>query len=80
MGFEKKEYVGDVCGPDLATMQRVRAAFDPLNICNPDKSFRGRSFSRRSGQHHPHPLETAGVAELAAKRLKRDDRIRGNCK
>ena len=50
--------------PDLATMQRVRVAFDPLNLCNPEKVFpRTRLCAERQGKHEPHPLEAAGVAE-----------------
>ncbi len=66
VGFEKKEYMPEMYAePDLATMQRVRMAFDPLNICNPDKIFpRPKLCAERSGRYHPHPLETAGIAEL----------------
>src|SRR6266567_3459664 len=40
VGFEKRECVGEMFAePDLQTMQRVRVAFDPLGICNPDKMF-----------------------------------------
>jgi glycolate oxidase len=50
--------------PDLATMQRVRVAFDPQNISNPDKVFpRTKLCAEKTGPYTPHPLETAGVAE-----------------
>jgi len=66
VGFEKKEFMSEMYAePDLATMQRVRIAFDPLGICNPQKIFpRPRLCAERRGPYVPHPLETAGVAEL----------------
>ena len=52
--------------PDLETMQRVRHAFDPQNICNPDKLFpTPRLCGERSrGAYVPHSLETSGIAEI----------------
>ena len=54
--------------PDLATMQRVRAAFDPEGIANPDKLFpRPRLCGAdrlSSPAHTPHPAEAAGLAEI----------------
>ena len=66
VGFEKKEFMPEMFAePDLATMQRVRAAFDPTGICNPEKIFpRPRLCAERRGAYVPHPLETAGVAEI----------------
>jgi glycolate oxidase len=66
VGYEKKEFMPEMYAePDLATMQRVRVAFDPLGICNPRKIFpRPRLCAERSGPYVPHALETAGVAEL----------------
>jgi glycolate oxidase len=50
--------------PDLATMQRVRCAFDPLQLSNPTKVFpTPRLCGEKPGEYQPHPLETAGVAE-----------------
>jgi glycolate oxidase len=50
--------------PDLQTMQRVRCAFDPLQLSNPTKIFpRPRLCGEKPGEYVPHPLETAGVAE-----------------
>ena len=52
--------------PDLATMQRVRRAFDPLNISNPEKVFPTPRLcgERRHGAYVPHPMEAAGIAEV----------------
>ena len=51
--------------PDLDTMHRVRHAFDPNNISNPDKLFpRPRLCGEKPGPYTPHPLETAGIAEF----------------
>jgi glycolate oxidase len=65
VGREKQEAMGYMFSePDLATMQRVRAAFDPQNISNPDKVFpRTKLCAEKTGPYTPHPLETAGVAE-----------------
>jgi glycolate oxidase len=52
--------------PDLDTMQRVRCAFDPDNIANPDKLFPTPRLcgEKRHGAYVPHPLETSGVAQI----------------
>ena len=51
--------------PDLDTMQLVRCAFDPANISNPNKVFpRTRLCGDVPGPYKPHPLETAGIAEI----------------
>jgi glycolate oxidase len=52
--------------PDLETMQRVRRAFDPLNLANPEKIFpTPRLCGERSrGAYAPHPIETSGIAEV----------------
>ncbi len=52
--------------PDLETMQRVRHAFDPLDLSNPEKLFpTPRICGERSrGAYAPHPLETSGIAEV----------------
>jgi glycolate oxidase len=50
--------------PDLETMQRVRCAFDPLQLSNPSKVFpRPRLCGENPGKFVAHPLETAGIAE-----------------
>ncbi len=52
--------------PDLETMQRVRHAFDPQNISNPDKLFpTPRLCGERSrAAYVPHNLQTSGIAEI----------------
>ena len=45
---------------EIACMQRLRAAFDPLGIANPGKMFPGGEAPAL--QHHGlHPLERAGI-------------------
>jgi glycolate oxidase len=65
VGEEKKMMMGYMFAePDLDTMQRVRCAFDPLQLSNPTKVFpRPRMCGDRPGEYKPHPLETAGTAE-----------------
>ncbi|HWN28267.1 MAG TPA: FAD-linked oxidase C-terminal domain-containing protein [Actinomycetospora sp.] len=49
---------------DLATMARVRSAFDPHGLCNPGKVLpTPRLCGERPGRYKPHPLEEAGVIE-----------------
>lgn len=52
--------------PDLETMQRVRRAFDPMNLANPEKIFpTPRLCGERSrGAYVPHPIEASGIAEV----------------
>ncbi|HEX4283698.1 MAG TPA: FAD-linked oxidase C-terminal domain-containing protein [Terracidiphilus sp.] len=66
VGKEKQHAMGYMFSePDLATMQRVRYAFDPAGIANPDKIFpRPRLCAEKPGPYTPHPLETAGIAEI----------------
>ena len=48
---------------DLATMQLVRAAFDPGQLCNPDKLFpTPRLCGEVPGPYRAHPVEAAGLA------------------
>ena len=65
VGEEKKHMMGKMFAePDLATMNRLRCAFDPLMLANPTKVFpRPRMCGEQPGEYKPHPLETAGVAE-----------------
>jgi glycolate oxidase len=66
VGMEKRDYMAEMFAePDLQTMQRVRLAFDPKSLCNPEKIFpRPRLCAERQGRYEPHPLEQAGVAEF----------------
>jgi glycolate oxidase len=52
--------------PDLETMKRVRKAFDPLNLANPEKIFpTPRLCGERSRGHYaPHSVEASGIAEV----------------
>jgi len=65
VGAEKKHMMSKMFAePDLATMQRLRCAFDPLSLANPGKVFpRPRLCGEQLGEYKPHPLETAGIAE-----------------
>jgi len=49
---------------DLATMQRLRAAFDPRGLANPGKLFpTPRLCGEVPGPYRVHPLEQAGLAD-----------------
>jgi glycolate oxidase len=65
VGEEKKMIMSKMFAePDLETMQRVRCAFDPLQLSNPTKVFpRTRLCGEKPGEYMAHPLETAGIAE-----------------
>jgi glycolate oxidase len=65
VGEDKKKMMSKMFSePDLATMQRVRCAFDPLQLSNPTKVFpTPRLCGEKPGEYVPHPAETAGVAE-----------------
>ena len=66
VGAEKRMYMAEMFStPDMDTMQRVRCAFDPRRLSNPDKLFpTPRLCGERPGIYHEHPLVTAGLAEL----------------
>jgi len=65
VGEDKKRSMSKMFAePDLATMQRVRCAFDPLQLSNPTKVFpTPRLCGEKPGEYVPHPLESAGLAE-----------------
>ncbi len=65
VGEDKKKVMSKMFAePDLATMQRVRCAFDPLQLSNPTKVFpTPRLCGEQPGEYVPHPLESAGLAE-----------------
>src|SRR5229473_991162 len=65
VGEDKKMMMAKMFAePDLDTMQRVRCAFDPLQLSNPTKIFpTPRLCGEKPGEYLPHPLETSGIAE-----------------
>jgi glycolate oxidase len=65
VGEDKKKMMSKMFAePDLLTMQRVRCAFDPLQLSNPTKIFpTPRLCGEKPGEYSPHPLESAGLAE-----------------
>jgi len=65
VGEDKKKMMSKMFSePDLDTMQRVRCAFDPLQLSNPTKVFpRPRLCGEKPGEYVPHPLEAAGIAD-----------------
>jgi glycolate oxidase len=65
VGEDKKKMMSKMFAePDLLTMQRVRNAFDPLQLSNPTKIFpTPRLCGENPGEYSPHPLESAGLAE-----------------
>ena len=66
VGAEKRKYMSVMFSePDMETMQRVRCAFDPENLANPNKLFpTPRLCGEKPGVYQEHPLVTAGLAEL----------------
>ena len=49
---------------DLAVMHRVRRAFDPAGLMNPDKQFpTPRLCGEVPGPYRPHPIEEEGLGE-----------------
>jgi glycolate oxidase len=65
VGEDKKKMMSKMFAePDLATMQRVRCAFDPLQLSNPTKIFpTPRLCGEKPGEYAPHASESAGIAE-----------------
>src|SRR5436190_2255087 len=65
VGEDKKKAMAKMFAePDLATMQRVRCAFDPLQLSNPTKVFpTPRLCGEKPGEYVPHASESAGIAE-----------------
>jgi glycolate oxidase len=65
VGEDKKKMMSKMFAePDLLTMQRVRNAFDPLQLSNPTKIFpTPRLCGEKPGEYTPHPLESSGLAE-----------------
>jgi glycolate oxidase len=65
VGADKRAYMSEMFAPvDLDTMQLVRCAFDPANICNPGKVFpTPRLCGEVPGPYRAHPVERLGLAE-----------------
>jgi len=65
IGADKNTYMPQMfSAADLALMQRVRNAFDPLGLCNPGKIFpTPRLCGEVPGPYRAHPVEKAGLAE-----------------
>ncbi len=65
VGADKKAYMSEMFSEvDLDTMQLVRCAFDPSNICNPGKVFpTPRLCGEVPGPYRAHPVERMGLAE-----------------
>jgi len=65
VGMDKKKMMSKMFAePDLVTMQRVRCAFDLLQLSNPTKIFpTPRLCGETPGEYTPHPLESSGLAE-----------------
>lgn len=65
VGADKSAFMGKMFSlDDLDTMQLLRCAFDPSNLCNPGKVFpTPRLCGEVPGPYRQHPLEKAGVAE-----------------
>ena len=62
VGADKVPYMAEMFGEgDLETMARVRCAFDPDTVCNPNKVFpTPRLCGDRAGHYVPHPTEVSG--------------------
>ena len=67
VGLDKSKYMPKMfSAADLDTMQLVRCAFDPANLCNPGKIFpTPRLCGEVPGPRRaPHPIVAAGQAEI----------------
>ena len=65
IGIEKMDYMPFIFSPaDLATMQRVKEAFNPDGRCNPGKIFPTKKSCVEVGPaYRPHPIEEKGLAQ-----------------
>ena len=65
IGQDKKKYMPKMfTEEDMNTMQLLRCAFDPHQICNPGKIFpTPRLCGERPGPFRMHPIQKAGLAE-----------------
>jgi glycolate oxidase len=69
VGFEKREFMAEMFAePDLQVMRRVRVAFDPGGICNPQKIFprpRLCAIDRpEAGGHAAHAMRSVDAGEI----------------
>jgi glycolate dehydrogenase FAD-linked subunit len=64
VGADKAAFMAEMFSDDdLDTMAKVRCAFDPDTVCNPNKIFpTPRLCGDRPGPYRPHPTELAGLA------------------
>ena len=65
VGIDKKQHMSKMFSEtDLSAFQRLRCAFDPLQLANPGKVMpTPRLCGEVPGPYRQHPLERAGVAE-----------------
>ena len=65
VGLDKKQFMTDMFSEqDLEAFQRLRCAFDPDQLANPEKVMPTPSLCGEvPGPYRKHPLEQAGVAE-----------------
>lgn len=65
IGADKRESMPKMfTDEDLDLMRRMRAAFDPRNLCNPGKVFpTPRLCGEVPGPYRQHPAEAAGLAQ-----------------
>jgi glycolate oxidase len=65
IGIEKMDYMPFIFSPaDLATMRRVKDAFNPTGLCNPGKIFPTKKSCVEAGPaYRPHPIEEQGLAQ-----------------
>lgn len=65
IGIEKMDYMPFIFSPaDLATMKRVKEAFNPGGLCNPGKIFPAKKSCAEVGPaYRSHPVEENGLAQ-----------------
>jgi glycolate oxidase len=66
IGLEKADFMPFIfSAADLATMQRLKNAFNPTGLCNPGKVFPTKKSCVEVGPvaYRPHPIEEKGLAQ-----------------
>src|SRR3989338_3552436 len=65
IGLEKMDYMPFIFSPaDLATMHRVKEAFNPRGLCNPGKILPTKKACVETGPaYRAHPIEEQGLAQ-----------------